>query len=782
VTAAERAPYPVEPWVVREPELDLERLAITESVFALSNGHIGLRGNLDEGDPHGLPGSYLSSYYESRPLPYAEGAYGNPEDGQTVVNVTNGKLFRVLVDDEPFDVRYGELERHERVLDLRAGTLHREVEWVTPAGQRVRIRTTRLVSFTHRSIVAIRHEVEAVDSPLRVIVQSELVANEAVPTSEDDPRVAAAMESPLESEEHFGDTTRAHLVHITKGSRQRMASAMDHHVHGPDGTEVSTEAHADWARTTVGCRLEAGESLVITKYVSYGWSSQRTVPALRDQVAAALTSAAQEGWDSMHAAQRAYLDAFWETADVVVEGDDEVQQAVRFALFHVLQAGARAERRAIAAKGLTGPGYDGHAFWDTEMFVLPVLSYVHPDAASDALLWRYSTLDLARDRAQQLGLAGAAFAWRTIRGQECSAYWPAGTAAFHVNADVVDALVRYVHATGDDDFERDVATEVLIEVARLWMSLGHHDRRGAFRIQGVTGPDEYSALADDNVYTNLMAQRSLRAASVVAQRHREVATRLGVDDEEIATWETAADLVLVAWNDELGVHEQATGFSDLAPWDFAHHHDYPLLLSEPYGELYRRQVVKQADLVLALHWRGDAFTLEEKARAFAYYDPITVRDSSLSACTQAIVAAEVGHLELAHEYLAEAALMDLRNLAHNTKDGLHIASLAGTWLGLVAGFGGLRDHDGRLTFSPSLPHGITRLTFSLLWRGSRLTVTTEPARTTYVVADGDEPVTLGHAGREVTVTPGEPVTLPNRHVEPLTPVPTQPPGREPYRR
>lgn len=781
------APYPVEPWVVREPALDLDRLGVTESVFALSNGHIGLRGNLDEGDPHGLPGSYLSSFYESRPLPYAESAYGNPEDGQTVVNVTNGKLLRVLVDDEPFDVRYGALPTHERVLDLRAGTLHREVEWVTPADQRVRIRSTRLVSFTHRSIVAIRHEVEAVDQPLRVIVQSELVANEQVPRAEEDPRVAAALESPLQAEEHFGEGTRAHLVHSTKASHQRMAAAMEHHVEGPEETAVQTEAHPDWARTTVSTRLEPGERLTITKFLAYGWSSQRSLPALRDQVAAALVSACQSGWETVLAEQRAYLDEYWDGADVEVEGDDDLQQAVRFALFHVLQAGARAERRSIPAKGLTGPGYDGHAFWDTEMFVLPMLTYVHPEATADALLWRHSTLDLARDRARQLGLAGATFAWRTIRGHECSAYWPAGTAAYHVNAGVADALVRYVNATGDEAFEREVATEVLVEAARLWMSLGHHDRHGRFRIQGVTGPDEYTALVDDNTYTNLMAQRTLRAAGLVVQRHPEVAERYGVTADEVATWDAAADLVLMPFNPELGVHEQSLGFTDLAPWDFEHRNRYPLLLNEPYGELYRRQVVKQADLVLALHWRGDAFTPEEKARAFHYYDAITVRDSSLSACTQAVVAAEVGHLELAHDYLVEAAFMDLRDLAKNTRDGLHIASLAGTWLGLVAGFGGLRDHDGVLCFAPALPHGLDRLAFKLRWRTSHLHVVVERDRATYAVRDGDEPVTLHHVGREddpeeLVVRTGAPVSRPTRHVQPLTPVPQQPPGRPPYRR
>src|SRR5213076_324123 len=403
----------------------------------------------------------------------------------------------------------------------------------------------------------------------------------------------------------------------------------------------------------------------IVKFIAYGWSSQRSLPAVRDQVVGALAQARHTGWQGLLAGQREYLSRFWESADVELEGDTELQQAVRFALFHTLQAGARAEQRAIAAKGLTGPGYDGHTFWDTESFVLPVLTYTAPDAARDALRWRHVTLDLARERAKQLNLEGAAFPWRTIRGQECSGYWPAGTAAFHIGADVADAVARYQATTGDEAFEREVGLELLVETARLWRSLGHHDPRGRFRIEGVTGPDEYSAVADNNVYTNLLAEHNLRAAADASKRYADVAARLGVDPEEAAAWRDAADAVVIPHDDALQVHAQAEGFTQHAVWDFAgtKPSEYPLLLNFPYFDLYRKQVVKQADLVLALHVRGDAFTEEQKARDFDYYEALTVRDSSLSAATQAVIAAEVGHLELAYDYFGEAALMDLHDLA-----------------------------------------------------------------------------------------------------------------------
>jgi alpha,alpha-trehalose phosphorylase len=775
--------FAVEPWVVRESELDRDKLAQSESIFALANGHIGMRGNLDEGEPFGLPGTYLAGFYEARPLPYAEAGYGYPEAGQTIINVTNGKLIRLLVEDEPLDIRYGELRQHERVLDLRAGVLQRTLEWRSPTGRSVKIASTRLVSFTQRAVAAILYEVQALDGETPVVVQSELVANERLPTSESDPRAAAALASPLRSD-YFGDhEVRAVLAHSTRSSGLTMAAAMDHIVDGPAHTTTNSESFEDIARIVVTADLAPGEPLRIVKFLAYGWSAQRSTEAVIDQVSAALAEARHRGWDGLLAEQRKYLDDFWERADVEVDGDAELQQAVRFSLFHVLQAGARAERRGIAAKGLTGPGYDGHAFWDTETFVLPVLTYTAPHAARDALRWRHKTLELAQERARSLGLAGAAFPWRTIRGQECSGYWPAGTAAFHINADIADAVLRYQGASEDDEaFASGAGLELLVETARLWRSVGHHDGAGRFRIDGVTGPDEYSAIADNNVYTNLMAERNLRAAFDAAQRHPRQAAQLGVDDEEAAAWRDAAAAMLIPYDEEREVHSQAQSFTEHELWDFDNTtpEQYPLLLHFPYFDLYRKQVVKQADLVLAMHLRGDAFTSEQKARNFAYYERLTVRDSSLSACTQAVIATEVGQLELAYDYLSEAALIDLDDIQHNTRDGLHIASLAGTWIGVVAGFGGLRDHDGVLGFMPRLPQALTRIAFRVCFRGRRLLVQVDHRQATYSLLQGED-LEIIHHGKHATVHAQRALS---RRIPALHPheTPTQPAGRAPQRR
>jgi alpha,alpha-trehalose phosphorylase len=775
--------FAAEPWSVRESKIDPHQLGRAESIFALSNGHIGWRANLDEGEPHDISGSYLNGVYEEVALPYAESAYGYPEAGQAIVNITNGKIIRLLVDDEPFDIRYGKLIAHERVLDLKAGILTRTAEWESPTHRTVRVRSTRVVSLVHRALAAIRYEVEPVDSEVDVVLQSELVANEPVLGKDAaDPRSGTVVESPLQAEFAASSERGGVLIHSTKRSKLRVAAAMEHVVRGPRTTQTKSESSPDSARFTVTARLARGQRLTLVKFVAYGWSSLRSVPALRSQVEGALATGTEHGWEGLVRAQKRYLGDFWSRADVELDGDEEVQQGIRFAMFHVLQAAARAEQRAIPAKGLTGPGYDGHTFWDAETFVLPVLTYTAPSTVSDALQWRHSTLELARKRAADLGLRGAAFPWRTIHGEECSGYWPASTAAFHINADIADAALRYTTATEDHPFVRRFGAELLVETARLWASLGHHDRGGEFRIDGVTGPDEYSALADNNLYTNLMAQRNLNAAADVVERHASLRRRLNVTRAEIKAWRTAAKSIYIPYEPDLRIHKQASQFTDHERWDFEHTRpdQYPLFLHFPYFDLYRKQVVKQADLVLAMHLRGDAFTAEEKARNFAYYEAITVRDSSLSSCTQAIMAAEVGHLQLAHDYLGEAALMDIDDLEHNVRDGVHMGSLAGAWLAAVHGLGGMRHHGESLGFSPRLPRGISKLTFRITFLGRLLKVSFNHERVTYSLLRG-RPLTFDHHGEPVRLTRGRSAVRPIPALK-ARPEPKQPHGRQPARR
>lgn len=776
--------FDIDEWSIGADGIDLESLAHEESVFGLSNGHVGWRGNLGEGDPRGVAGSYLNGLFEEHPMPYAEEGYGYPECGQSVINAANGQLIRLTVGDEPFDVRRGALSSHIRRLDFRAGTLEREAEWTSPTGRRVRIRSTRMVSFAHRSVAAVQYRVQALDGPTEVTVVSDLLANEPLPITHDDPRVQELLSEPLEEVASAADRGAATLVHRTRKSGLTTAVAMDHRVSGPlrcaPSIETDVDATGDRARTTVRTFLDAGETLEIVKIVGHEFSSGLSDAALRDRAETAVGDALRAGWEALVAEQRARLDDFWECADVRIEGPPRMQQAARFALFQVFQASDRMELRSVPGKGLTGSGYEGHTFWDFEAFVLPVLTSTLPHAAEQALRWRHSVLDRARDRAAQLHLKGAALPWRTIDGRESSGYWPASTAAFHINADVAGAVLHHVRATGDVDFEREAGLEILDETARLWTSLGRWDTHGGFHIDGVTGPDEYSAIANDNVFTNLAAQKNLRGAAAAARRHPDVASELEVADDEIAEWEAAADSMTVPFDDERGVHPQSAGFTDLERWDFASTapEDYLLHDHFRYFDLYRKQVVKQADLVLALFFSHEAFTAEQKARAFDYYEAITVRDSSLSAAAQAVIAAEVGHLDLALDYLAEVATLDLDDLHGNTDQGLHVAALAGVWTAITAGFGGMRDSDSGMRFCPRLPPEIDRLEFGVRIHGCILRVEVGQADVTYRLASGER-VTITHYDEQVKLGAGHPIT---RGIPPLRsprPRPRQPRGRAP---
>ncbi|SCL23870.1 alpha,alpha-trehalose phosphorylase [Micromonospora nigra] len=777
-----------ERWRIRRTADDFDRIAETESIFALSNGWVGWRGTLDEGVPCGMPGTYLNGFHERREVSYPEGGYAFPLLSDTVVSAPNACLVRLWVDDEPLDVRTGTLRAHERVLDLRAGVVERYTDWVSQGGRAVRIRSTRLVSLPHRRVGVVDWSVEALDESVEIRISSDLLANERVPDRAGDPRAASVIDDPLTAERQRSAGTDGVLVHRTDRSAQRVAVAVAHHVDAPDEVATTVDCSPDRFRLTLTGTLPAGRRIALTKFAAYDCAPVDGAgpDALADEVVAAADAARAEGFDALLAGQREALDAAWLTADVELDSDVELQQAIRFGLFHLLQAGRPDGDRTIPAKGLTGNGYDGHVLWDTEGYVLPVLTYVAPGVARSALRWRHHHLPQARDRAAELRLTGATFPWRTIGGEECSGYWPAGTAGLHVNADIADAVLRYVGATGDEEFLAEAGLELLVETARLWHGFGHVADDGAFHIQGVTGPDEYAALVDDNVFTNLMARRNLRGAADAVERLPEVAARLGVDPAEVAGWRAAADAVFVPYDDKRGVHEQAAGFTGQAEWDFANtsEDDYPLLLHFPYLELYRKQVVKQADLVLAMQRCPGEFTAEQKARNVAYYEARTVRDSSLSASPQAVLAAEVGHLDLAYDLFAESVMQDLADLGDKTGDGLHLASLGGAWLALVQGFGGMRDDRELLSFDPRLPACIDRLAFNLRWHGHRLRVTLTGAEARYELpdADGGTAIELWHHGERLRVAAGEPAVRPMPPVPDAGPEPSCPPGRRPTRR
>jgi alpha,alpha-trehalose phosphorylase len=768
--------YPPDEWRLVEKRYYPRLLPQTETFFALGNGYFGMRGGFEEGEPFHEHGTFVNGFYESWPIIYGEEAYGFARTGQTIVNLPDPKIIRLYVDDERLYLPTAHLLEFERVLDMRAGTLDRRILWRTPAGKRVLIRSRRLVSFTHRHAAAIEVEVTLLDRPAPLVLSSELVLHAPRQAAGGDPRRRALGSRVLEAQGADVDGARAVLGYRTRSSGMKLGFGFEHIIETACDHDLSTQVDDDRARMVLSVEGRPGEPIRLVKLISVHSSARTSTEELCERTHRTLTRVQGHGFDVLAREQRAYLDDYWARADVEVEGQqngDErlspaaVQQAIRFNLFSLLQATARTDGLGVPAKGLTGHGYEGHYFWDTEMYVVPFLTHVRPEVARSVLLRRHRDLDAARERARQVNQKGALFPWRTINGEEASAYYAASTAQYHINADVAYAIRHYVWSTGDEAFLHGPGVEILVETARLWVDLGFFSdkRDGRFCINGVTGPDEYNTVVTNNLYTNLMARENLwyaveaveRVRAASDERWAELIDQTGLELSELELWKNAADRMYVPYDDERSLYLQDDGFLDRQPWDFENTpaDKYPLLLHFHPLVIYRHRVIKQADVVLATFLLGDEFSFEQKKRVFDFYDPLTTGDSSLSVCIQAIAAAEVGEMEKAVAYARQALFIDLEDSHGNTSDGLHMASMGGAWMAMVFGFAGYRNVEGRIRFRPALPPGIDRIRFQLTLRGQRLDCEVLRDRSLFTLVEG-ESLVFDCRGKTVLLTPDNP--------------------------
>lgn len=776
----DRQRFPADPW--RLVETGYSGDGVSETVFTVGNGYLGLRGNHIEGRGAHEHGTFINGLHETWPIRHAEQAYGFAEVGQTIVNAPDAKIMRVYVDDEPLSFDEASVRDYERSLDMRTGVLSRSLVWETPSGKRVRMRDERLVSFEERHLAVLRLEVTVENADAPVTVSCQLINRQ---DGEDvyggthtgpgkagfDPRRAERIaERVLVPGEYWQDGLRSALSYRVADSGMTVAVVADHVIETDNDYSARQLVEPDIAKNVFRVQARAGVPIRITKLVSYHTS--RGVPAreLVDRCRRTLDRVAVEGVERQFDRQAGWLERFWSRSDVLIEGHDDLQQATRWCLFQLAQAAARADGLGIPAKGVSGSGYSGHYFWDTEIYVLPFLSYTTPRLALNALRARVLMLPAARKRAAQLNEAGALFPWRTISGEEASAYYAAGTAQYHINADVSFALGKYVRATGDEDFLYREGVDILVETARLWATLGFwRSSNGdeSFHIHGVTGPDEYTTVVNDNLFTNVMARYNLRYAARVVrsiahdspEAYAALVERLDLDPGECDLWERAAEAMHIPFSEALGIHPQDAQFLEKEVWDLSQSppEQRPLLLHYHPLVIYRFQVLKQADVVLALFLQGNHFTDEEKLADFEYYDPLTTGDSTLSAVVQSVLAAEVGYQDLAREYFEQSLFVDLADLHHNASDGVHVASAGGVWTALVFGFGGMRDHQGELSFDPRLPEDWPSLRFPLRWQGSHLFITVTKDALTVEVREG-EPVSFSVRGTAYEVS--DAVTIP----------------------
>jgi alpha,alpha-trehalose phosphorylase len=774
--------YPADEWNVIEKTFRPDFLAQLETMLALGNGYLGIRGCPEEGGPNVENGTFINGFYETWPIIYGEDAFGFAKTGQTICNVTDSKIIKLFVDDEPFWLPNAHILAYDRRLNMKAGTLDRTVLWETPSGKQVSITSRRLVSFVNRHVIAISYCVTLVNAQAFVVISSEMATHKSSGRGDrDDPRLARAFSGRvLHPQANYTKDQRIVLCHATEKSRCMLACATDHTLESSCSHSHKIACTPDFGQVAYTIDAKPGCPIELTKYMVYHTSQTASAEELCGRAEWTMDRVVTQGFQRLLASQERYMDDFWRRSDVRIKDISEqrakrstieIQQAIRFNLFHILQASARAEGAGVPAKGLTGQAYEGHYFWDTEIYVLPFLIYTSPRIARNLLTFRYKMLPQARARARELGHRGAMYPWRTISGEEASAYYAAGTAQYHINADIMYALRKYVQASGDETFLREYGAEMLVETARLWLDLGFYSdaKGGRFCINGVTGPDEYNAVVNNNAYTNLMARENLRYAAEVVESLRtaepdtynELAQKTALDPSEASAWIQAAEKMYVPSDETLNVILQDDNFLDREPWDFCNtpRDYYPLLLFYHPLNIYRKQVIKQADVVLAMFLLGDAFPSEVKKRNFDFYDPLTTCDSSLSSCVEAIIAAQVGDMDKAIRYGMAALLMDLADVGGNVKDGCHIASMGGTWMMLTYGFGGMRDDDGTLSFWPRrAPEENATFRFPITYRGQLLEVEIGLEKVEYALREGERLV-IRHEKQEVELTREHPVAV-----------------------
>ncbi|WP_133129689.1 glycoside hydrolase family 65 protein [Legionella yabuuchiae] len=760
--------FPIHPWKLTVDKCLPEQQLLAETLLAQANGYIGSRGTFEEpalDNMASCEGVYLNGVYQEEPIAYGESAYGFATHNQKMIQVPNGKRITMSLDGELLHFTK-DSATSIRTLDLRDGLLSRTQTWTTASGKKLRLHSQRFVSLAVQNLMCIRYEITAENFSGPLTLLSSLDAGYEFQVNKDDPRVGrlsiaeSLSQLKIEQSEQFNG-----YLHQVKNSEFVIASvAMDEF-----DTEVCLKEllnQSSLLQQHYELALSEGTPVTLYKWIGYNHSSAENAHQnLLESLKNTIKQEAAIGFEQQREHHKQWLMNFWQDADVVIDGDEPLQQGIRFNLFHVFQSSGRNGGSNIGAKGLTGHGYDGHYFWDTEIYVIPFLCFTQPELARKLLEFRINTLDGARARAREMAHPnGALYPWRTIGGNECSAYFPAGTAQYHINADIAYALKCYVNATHDESLLWQGGAEMLFETARLWLQLGHfnHNRQDQFCIDGVTGPDEYTAIVNNNFYTNSMARAHLLFAVEVAkqlqeddsQRFEALERSINLEPEELRSWKNAAENMYLPFDETLKIHKQDDAFLDKAVWDFQNtpNDKYPLLLHFHPLVIYRHQVLKQADVVLAMYLLDDEYNREQKKRNLEFYEPLTTHDSSLSSCIHALEFAETGDYKKAYEFFEDTARMDLDNHHGNSEFGVHIACMAGSWASIIHGFAGFRARKDHLVFNPVLPEQWQGYQFQLRFKGSRLSVSVRRDGTTYKLVEG-QPLIIQLNGKKIYLTP-----------------------------
>lgn len=759
-------------WTIEYTELQPDHLIVEESLFSLANGYLGVRGNIEEYDSlyNSYPwptirGTYINGFYDEVPIEYDEKAYGFPESKQKMVNLPDTQTIRIELDDEWFELNEGTIIDYRRTLDLRKGYTERYIHLMTPKGKDLKLVFKRLVSFTYREVFAQEVTISSTnyEGPIRFLLVLNGDVNNFV--AKDDPRVASGHAKNLRITGFEKADEGVLIKTTTKRSNLVVYTFMRPKVNVPYRESIEwQETRFEWF---IECELN-GNDVSLYKQNLYFDSIRYGQP--KESLFNRLKEIKHLSFNDLLEKQTKKLTAYYKAADIIIDGDEKLQEGIRFNLFHLFQSVGRDQYSNVSAKGLSGEGYEGHYFWDTEIYILPVFMTTKPEMARNLLLYRYHILDGARNHARIMGhKKGALYPWRTIKGTECSSYFPAGSAQYHINADIAYGFIQYYLATGDEDFLFNYGAEVIFETARLFLDVGHY-QDGKFHIYAVTGPDEYTAIVNDNFYTNAMAKFNLKWAVKIFKLMKEKAPevliklmdKINLIEDEVKQFKEASDKMTLLFNEERQIHMQDDSFIKKPVWNFKDTPDdhYPLLLHYHPLTIYRHQVCKQPDVVLA-HFLLDDFPLDVMKNSYDYYEAVTTHDSSLSTCIYSIMASRIGDVERAYRFLLETARTDLDNTQKNTKDGLHMANMGGTYMALVHGFAGLRIKEEGLILRPILPQEINHLAFPLRYQERTIRVDITHKRTKIELEAG-ESLTIYVYDKPYQLTMKNPVILSGR--------------------
>lgn len=733
--------YPIEPWNITETGFNMEHNYRNETTFALSNGYIGTRGTFEESYDfsidQGLEGNFINGFYESEEIRYGEANYGSPLHSQSLLNLPNLKGIRLTVDGEEFDLRKGKIKDYCRTLHMRDAVLNRELIWELPDQKMVKLCIRRFVSFQWKNIMEQQYLVTPLNFTGEIVLTSSLQADVENHTRKTNPIVDyGPFGRKLEPVTMVGSGDLLYYEGMTQNSKLSVGCGCVHKLLSKNQFQIKTDVRTLDSYVQFQVTVQEGETVILEKYICYTSDLDMPKADLWNFTIKKLEEAKETGFDRALKQQKEKMQEYWDRADVEIEGDDALQQGLRFNLFHIMQSAGRDGKTGMGAKGLSGEGYEGHYFWDTEMYVLPVFVYTAPELAKKLLDYRYHTLNQARARARVLGHdKGALFPWRTINGEEASTYYPLGTAQYHINGDISYALWLYITVTGDMEYLREKGAELFVETARVWADVGSFApcKDNQYCICSVTGPDEYNVLVDNNFYTNLMARENLRDAVWAVQylkekepcAYQKLKERLAFEEDEIKYWQSIIDHMYFPYDEERQIYPLDDGFMMRKPWDESKiPPEKRAWLYENYHPLFimRHRMSKQADSILGMYLYGNHFTKEEIRRNYDFYQEVTLHHSSLSTCIFGIVACSIGYYDTAYTYFTQSARMDLDDYHNNFYAGIHAANMAGTWQAIVNGFAGLRTYDGILRFDPYLPNQWEGYSFHLNYRQSHLKV------------------------------------------------------------